>query len=222
MKTALETNKIKSIYDRIAGWYDIQHTLLTARSDERGRRMLVDATVRKGDCVLDCGAGTGSTALLAARAAGQGGRVTLYDLSAGMLETARKRAKQLSVGATLTFETGDMANLPFPDNSFDVVLSTYSLCPLYDPAKGARELLRVVRPGGLCGIAHSAEPESKWVRWLATRIENAVWHLPWISMGCRSVHVLPALKESGASLVWHKTIGVPLWPFEVFVVRKAV
>ncbi len=115
-----------------------------------------------------------------------------------------------------------MLDLPFPDNSFDVVLSTYSMCPLYDPDRGALELYRVVKPGGRIGIAHSTEPVSPVVKWLAEKVENVVWHIPSISLGCRTVSVLPALEKVGAVTVFEKNIGVPLWPFLVFVVDKPV
>jgi SAM-dependent methyltransferase len=110
--------------------------------------------------------------------------------------------------------------LPFADNSFDVVLSTYSLCPLYDPEKGALELYRVTKPGGKVGAAHSSEPHNPILKFFADRVEDIAWRLPWLSMGCRSVMVLPALEKAGGRVIFSKQIGVPLWPFRVFVVEK--
>jgi ubiquinone/menaquinone biosynthesis C-methylase UbiE len=46
-------------------------------------------------------------------------------------------------------KTGDILHLPFTDNSFDAVLSTYSVCPLYSPEEGALELLRAVKPASI-------------------------------------------------------------------------
>ena len=110
--------------------------------------------------MLDCGSGTGSTALLAAQKVGSAGKVVLFDLSDGMLNVAKDRAVAAGVWERLEFQTGDILDLPFEDSSFDVVLSTYSICPLHDPAKGALELYRVIKPGGRIGIAHSAEPDN--------------------------------------------------------------
>lgn len=211
---------LKGVYARVADRYDFQHALVTARSDQRGRRLLVDRAVRPGDRVLDCGAGTGTTGILAARKAGERGRVTLFDLSGAMLDVARAKVAGAGLQSRTAFETGDMVHLPFEDGAFDVALSTYSLCPLYDPARGALELFRVTRPGGRIGVAHSTEPGNPAVRWLADRVENRVWRLPWLSMGCRSVEVLPALERVGGRLVFSKRIGVPLWPFLVFVIEK--
>ena len=220
MRQALEKEKLRRVYNQVANHYDFQHAFFTGRSDQRGRRLVVDKAVHSGDRVLDCGAGTGSTALLAARKSGPSGRITLFDMSEGMMAVAREKMEAAGLLERAEFRIGDMIDLPFEDGSFDVALSTYSMCPLYDPAKGAAELYRVVRPGGLIGIAHSTEPESPLVKWLADRVENVVWHIPSISLGCRTVSVLPTLEKLGGRVVFKASIGVPLWPFIVFVIEK--
>lgn len=220
MREALGMEVLKGVYARVAARYDFQHGLITARSDQRGRRLLVDLAVRPGDRVLDCGAGTGTTGILAARKVGDRGRVTLFDLSGAMLDVARGKVAGAGWQDRIAFETGDMVHLPFGDGVFDVALSTYSLCPLYDPAQGALELFRVTRPGGRVGVAHSTEPGNAAVRWLADRVENWAWRFPWLSMGCRSVEVLRALERAGGRLLFSRRIGVPLWPFLVFIIEK--
>jgi len=220
MRQALTQETLKTIYRRVAGRYDFQHAFFTAKSDQRGRRILVDKTVATGDAVLDCGAGTGSTGLMAAQKTGVDGKVVLFDLSEDMLGVAKQKAAQLELQCPLEFRVGDMLDLPFPDNSFDVVLSSYSMCPIYDPAQGAKELYRVTRPGGLIGVAHSADPQTPWVKWLADQVENLVWLLPSLSLGCRSVKVLPSFEAMGCRTIFSRHIGIVLWPFVVFVVQK--
>lgn len=220
MREALGKDKLKAVYDRVARRYDRQHSFLTAGSDQRGRAILVDQAVNPGDTVLDCGAGTGSTALLAARKVGEFGKVVLLDISSGMLEVARDRVAQAGLDGSVEFKVGDMFDLPYEDSSFDAALSTYSMCPLDDPAKGAMELYRVVRPGGRIGVAHSAAPETPLAKWLADKVENVVWLIPSISLGCRAVSVLPTLEKVGCRTIFKKLTGIPLWPFLVFVVEK--
>jgi len=221
-KDALERDRLGAVYDSVAGRYDLQHRLSTAGTDEHGRELVVDHAVTEADNVLDAGAGTGSTALLAARRTGPDGHVTLFDLSERMLAKAEEKFERAGLLDRATFVTGDVLDMPFPDDRFDVVLSTYSACPLYDPVEGVREMYRVLRPGGGLGVAHSTEPANPVVRWLAHRLEDGYWHLPAVSLGCRPVSVRPALREAGAVERFSTTLGVPLWPFLVFVVEKPV
>ncbi|HEY7866024.1 MAG TPA: class I SAM-dependent methyltransferase [Psychromonas sp.] len=88
-----------------------------------------------------------------------------------MLAVAKKSA-QCQMRERIEINVGDMHDLPFEDNSFDVVLSTYSLCPLCAPAKAATKLYRVTRPGGCIAIAHSTGPETPFVKWMADHAEN--------------------------------------------------
>ncbi len=220
IRTAMAPERLKRVYSAVSGHYDFQHGALTLGADERGRRLVVAQAVRPGDAVLDAGAGTGSTALLAAQAVGPSGHVTLFDFAGGMLEEAQKRAQARGLEGRMAFRTGDMLTLPFADASFDCVLSTYSICPLFDPEQGALELYRVLRPGGRLGVAHSVSPQGKVMHWLAERLEDVIWHFPSISMGCRAVSVLPALERAGARLLFRRRLGVPLYPFVAFVVEK--
>ncbi len=219
-KAALDPARVKSLYDRKARVYDLQHSLETLKSDDRGRELVVTHGVHSGDRVLDAGGGTGSTALRAARATGPKGHVVVLDLSLGMLDEAKRKAEEAGLVDRMEFVEGDMLKLPFDDESFDAVLSTYSVCPLYDPAAGVLELYRVLKRGARLAVAHSTEPQSGVVRWVASAVENVVWRIPWLSMGCRAVSTLPALREAGARVVTEKHFGVPLWPFVFYVVEK--
>ncbi len=51
-------------------------------------------------------------------------------------------------------------------------------------------------------------------------VEAFSWRYPALSMGCRPVSTLPTLREAGAIVLFERTIGVPLWPFTVYVVQK--
>lgn len=107
-----------------------------------------------GQRVLDVAAGSGNAALAAARRFGD---VTATDYVPALLEEARKRAAV--EGLPLTIREADAEHLPFPDASFDVVLSTFGAMFAPDHEQVARELVRVCRPGGKIGMTNWT-PES--------------------------------------------------------------
>lgn len=220
MRKAVDKSVLQSIYDRTASYFDFFHSLATLNSDDRGRRLVVKYGVKYGDAVLDAGGGTGITSLMAAEKVGPKGDVQVFDMSEGMLRQAKKKAEKAGLSDRMSFQSGDILELPYADGSFDAVLSTYSLCPIYDPSRGSLELYRIVRPGGRLAVAHSAESDNSIARWLAQHVEDLIWRFPQLTLGCRPVEVLPALKKAGAQVLFETKIGVPLFPFKIFVVRK--
>jgi SAM-dependent methyltransferase len=108
-----------------------------------GRAAVEAANISPGTEVLDVAAGSGNAAIPAAHA---GARVTALDLAPSLLEIGRRRARE--AGVDVDFVEGDAEALPFDDESFDVALSVVGVqfAPRHEQA--ARELARVVRPGG--------------------------------------------------------------------------
>jgi ubiquinone/menaquinone biosynthesis C-methylase UbiE len=112
--------------------------------------MLCEAVdLRPGQKVLDVACGNGNAALAAARRFGE---VVGVDYVHSLLEGGRERAR--AEGWQVDFREGDAEDLPFPDTSFDVVLSTLGAMFAPDQANVASELLRVSRPGGKIGMAN--------------------------------------------------------------------
>jgi ubiquinone/menaquinone biosynthesis C-methylase UbiE len=119
----------------------------------RGIRAVADhvvrsAGIRAGERVLDVACGTGNTALMA-RA--RGAVVTGLDLTPDLLAVARTRAAEAGYD-DITWQEGDAENLPFPDGSFDVVVSSCGLMFAPDQQKVANEVARVTRRGGRIAI----------------------------------------------------------------------
>jgi SAM-dependent methyltransferase len=114
-----------------------------------GERLCEAADVRSGHKVLDVATGSGNTAISAARRYGD---VTGLDYVPGLIGQAKTRAA--AEGMEIAFEVGDAENMPYPDASFDVVLSTVGVMFAPDQEKTAAELLRVTKPGGKIGLAN--------------------------------------------------------------------
>jgi ubiquinone/menaquinone biosynthesis C-methylase UbiE len=112
-----------------------------------GPRLVQACGIGPGMTVLDVAAGTGNAALPAAAA---GADVTASDLTPELLEAGRERAA--SQGLTLTWAEADAERLPFPDASFDVVMSSIGAMFAPHHQDVADELVRVCRPGGTIGL----------------------------------------------------------------------
>ena len=110
---------------------------------------LVDfADLRAGWEVLDVATGSGNAALAAARLHCQ---VVGIDYVGALLERGRERAA--AEGLTIDLLEGDAEELPFPDVSFDAVISVFGSMFAPDHEQTAREIIRVTRPGGTIGLA---------------------------------------------------------------------
>ena len=105
-----------------------------------------------GDAVLDIGCGAGVDSLVAARLVGEGGRVTGIDVTDAMIE--RARANQARLGLKhVRFQVGEAEALPFPDATFDAIISNGVFNLTFNKEKALQETHRVLKPGGRLMLA---------------------------------------------------------------------
>jgi ubiquinone/menaquinone biosynthesis C-methylase UbiE len=114
-----------------------------------GENLCEALDIRAGARVLDVAAGNGNATLAAAR---RWCDVVSTDYVPSLLESARARAQ--AEGHTIQFQQADAENLPFPDASFDVVMSTFGVMFTPNQEQAANELARVCKPGGMIGLAN--------------------------------------------------------------------
>ncbi len=152
---ALRFHRLTPLFDAVAA--------VAVRDRALKRHVLACAAIGSGETVLDVGCGTGTLAAAAARAA-PGVAVTGLDADAAILAKARARAVagHLEIG----FDEGRSTALPYPDASFDVVLSTLFFHHLRDDAKRqtAGEVARVLRPGGRLVVGDVGRPQDPAMR----------------------------------------------------------
>jgi ubiquinone/menaquinone biosynthesis C-methylase UbiE len=147
---ASETERIRGIYEKEAPKYDRQIAFFERILFGDGRQWVCSQA--HGD-VLELAVGTGRN--LAHYPADT--RVTGIELSPAMLEIARRRAEE--VGRDADLRVADAQHLEFPDESFDAVTCTLSLCTIPDDRAAVAEARRVLRPGGrLLLLEHVRSP----------------------------------------------------------------
>jgi ubiquinone/menaquinone biosynthesis C-methylase UbiE len=171
-----------------AGSYDAMSRLLLG-SLFAGIAADVAGRAQPGDRVLEVGCGPGHLSVRLARDYGL--NVTGLDLDAGMIERARlNAARELANQRAPEFMVGDVAALPFPDASFDLVVSTMSMHHWDDAGAGLADIGRVLRPGGRALIwdlkpgglpFHRHVPDAAALMGSGelTRVSSAPWHWPW-------------------------------------------
>lgn len=134
-----ETERVNRIWDRVAPVYDKRIGFFERRLFQGGREWVCSRARGK---TLEIAVGTGRNLALY----GENVELTAIELSEQMLALARARSAEL--GRDFDLRTGDAQALDFPDESFDTVTCTISLCSIPDHAAAIREVRRVLRPGG--------------------------------------------------------------------------
>jgi ubiquinone/menaquinone biosynthesis C-methylase UbiE len=132
-----------------ATWASGDYTIVGTTLQIVGETLAEAVDLRSGERVLDVAAGNGNATLAAARRFAD---VTSTDYVLALLDKGRGRAA--AEGLDVHFEVADAEALPYEAGSFDVALSTFGVMFAPDHAGAARELIRVVRPGGRIGMAN--------------------------------------------------------------------
>ena len=106
------------------------------------------AFLQPGETVLDVGSGGGIDTILAARRVGPDGKAVGLDILEEMCERGRRHAAEAGVEGWTEFVTGEMEEIPLPDESIDVVISNGVLNLSARKSRAFAEMFRLLRPGG--------------------------------------------------------------------------
>jgi len=160
---ALSFHWLTPLYDPLLRW--------GMREQHFKRSLIARAAIRPDQDVLDLGCGTGTLALMLKTAA-PGANVTGVDGDPGVLSIARRKAARVNLA--IRWDQGMAYDLPYADNSFDVVVSSLVIhhLPTHEKLCAFRETFRVLRPGGLFSSADFGRPFSTLTRVQAAIMRN--------------------------------------------------
>lgn len=156
------SHQVRRMFASVAHRYDFLNRLLSMSIDRYWRaytRRKLEAALPQSPRVLDLCTGTGDLAFEFSRFA----RVTGCDFCHPMLVRALAKNPKHAASEVL-FAEGDALLLPFPDESFDAVSIAFGLRNLEDYKAGAREMLRVLRPGGVLAVLEFSLPTIPLIR----------------------------------------------------------
>ena len=186
-------------YD-VHGWF-LDTCVFRGQGRALRQRTVTLARLQPGDQVLDVGCGTGTLAMEVEPRVNAKGHVFGIDPSAQQIARARSKAAQRNL--SIEFQTGVIENLDFPDQTFDVVVSTIMMHHLSESLKrrGLSEIARVLKPGGRLVIADFKRPE-----------ERAAQAVRFGAGGSRIQNLAALVKEAGFSQVKTEEMQLPRFP----------
>jgi ubiquinone/menaquinone biosynthesis C-methylase UbiE len=164
MATELTTKEIAEKYDRFARWFDWVEGIPNILGVRRLRRRLLQ---RASGRVLEVAVGTGMNLRYYPATC----RISAVDVSKKMLSVARRQAAKLSMN--VSFSLTDAEALPFPDKSFDTVVSSLTTCTFPNPVAALREMARVCRTNGKILLLEHGRSDREWLgRWQDRRADS--------------------------------------------------
>ncbi len=165
-----ETEKVKLVqhhFNTVAAKYDLANTILSFGLHHLWKGTAIEMLgLKPGDRVIDVCGGTADLAILAARAVGAFGRVTLYDINRSMMDAGKSKVAESSLTRRIMYVQGDAEQLSVADQTFDAAMVGFGIRNLTHMERGFQEMHRVLKPGGKLMCLEFSKPTAPWFRWL--------------------------------------------------------
>lgn len=151
--------KVHSVFEKIYGNYDKMNSVISFQQHKRWRKETMDwMKVPKGAAALDVCCGTADWTIALAEAAGPDGMVKGLDFSQNMLAIGQEKVAAAGLSQVELIH-GNAMELPFEDNTFDFVTIGFGLRNVPDYSQVLREMLRVLKPGGMAVCLETSQPQ---------------------------------------------------------------
>jgi demethylmenaquinone methyltransferase/2-methoxy-6-polyprenyl-1,4-benzoquinol methylase len=154
-----KAKKVGQVFHSVAAQYDVMNDLMSFGIHRIWKRITRELSgLRPGHEVLDLAGGTGDLSMLFSDVVGSSGRVVLSDINESMLSVGRDRLIDKGYLQNVQFALLNGEQLPFPDNSFDLISIGFGLRNFTDKDKALRAIYRCLKPGGRLLVLEFSKP----------------------------------------------------------------
>jgi len=154
-----KVRRVRDVFDSVADNYDLMNDAMSFGIHRLWKRFAINmAGLQPGQQVLDLAGGTGDLTRLMSPRVGRDGHIILSDINAAMLNNGRERLLDNGIQGNVSFAQANAEQLPFPDNSFDLVTMAFGLRNVTDKQRALDAIYRTVKPGGRLLVLEFSKP----------------------------------------------------------------
>ena len=154
-----KASMVAEVFQSVAAKYDIMNDVMSLGVHRLWKRFTIDCSgARAGHKVLDLAGGTGDLTAKFSRIVGENGKVVLADINDAMLKVGREKLRDLGIVGNVEYVQANAEELPFPDNTFDIITIAFGLRNVTDKDKALASMYRVLKPGGRLLVLEFSKP----------------------------------------------------------------
>jgi demethylmenaquinone methyltransferase/2-methoxy-6-polyprenyl-1,4-benzoquinol methylase len=154
-----KVRRVRDVFDSVADNYDLMNDAMSFGIHRLWKRFAINmAGLQPGQQVLDLAGGTGDLTRLMSPRVGRDGHIILSDINAAMLDNGRERLLDDGIQGNVSFALANAEQLPFADNSFDLVTMAFGLRNVTDKQRALNAIYRAIKPGGRLLVLEFSKP----------------------------------------------------------------
>ena len=157
-----KASMVADVFQSVAAKYDIMNDVMSLGIHRLWKRFTIDCSgARSGQKILDLAGGTGDLTAKFSRIVGENGKVVLADINDAMLKVGRDKLRDLGIVGNVEYVQANAEELPFPDNTFDIITIAFGLRNVTDKDKALASMYRVLKPGGRLLVLEFSKPSNE-------------------------------------------------------------